>query len=184
MQVEHVAGVSLASRRTAQEQRHLAIGPGLLGQVVVDDERVLAAVAEILTHGAAGIGRDELHRRRFGGSRRNHDGVGHRAVLLELAHHVRDGRGLLPDRNIDAEQILALLVDDGINRDRRLAGLPVADDELALAAADGHHRVDRLQAGLHRLRHRLARDDPRRDLFDHVGHLGVDRAFAVDRSAE
>ena len=48
----------------------------------------------------------------------------------------------------------------------------------------GHHRVDRLQAGLHRLVHRLARDHARGDLLDHVRHLGVDRALAVDRLAE
>jgi hypothetical protein len=38
----------------------------------------------------------------------------------------------------------------------RLAGLAVADDQLALAAADVRHRVDRLDAGHHRLLHRLA----------------------------
>ena len=36
------------ARRAAQQQRHLAVGPGLLGQVVVNDERILAAVAEVL----------------------------------------------------------------------------------------------------------------------------------------
>ena len=39
------------------------------------------------------------------------------------------------------------------------AGLAVADDELTLAAADRDHRVDGLQAGLHRLGRRLALDD-------------------------
>ena len=41
-------------------------------------------------------------------------------------------------------------------RDGGLAGLPVADDQLALAAADGGHGVDGLDAGLHRLLDRLA----------------------------
>ena len=40
-----------------------------------------------------------------------------------------------------------------------LAGLAVADDQLALAAADRGHRVDRLDAGLQRLVHRLALHD-------------------------
>jgi hypothetical protein len=56
-----------------------------------------------------------------------------------------DRRRLLPDRDVDADQVLALLVDDRVDRDRRLAGLAVADDQLALAAADRHHRVDRLE---------------------------------------
>jgi hypothetical protein len=37
------------------------------------------------------------------------------------------------------------------SRRRGLAGLAVADDQLALAAADRDHRVDRLDAGLQRL---------------------------------
>ena len=54
MQVEHVAGIGFAARRAAQQQRHLAIGPGVLAQVVVDDQRVAAVVHELLAHGAAG----------------------------------------------------------------------------------------------------------------------------------
>ena len=54
------------------------------------------------------------------------------------------------------------LVEDRVDGDRRLAGAAVADDQLALAAADRDHRVDRLDAGLERLLHRLALDDARR----------------------
>src|SRR5690606_39071023 len=184
VQVEHVAGVRLASRRAAQQQRDLPVGPGLLGQVVVDDQRVLTAVAEVLAHRAARVGRQVLHRGRIGRAGCDDDGVGHRAGLFQLAHHVGDRRRLLADRDVDADQVLALLVDDRVDGDRGLAGLAVADDQLALAAADRHHRVDRLETRLHRLRHRLARDHARRDLLDDVGHLRVDRALAVDRLAE
>jgi hypothetical protein len=44
-----------------------------------------------------------------------------------------------------------LLVDDRVHRDGGLARLAVADDQLALAAADRDHRVDGLDAGLQRL---------------------------------
>ena len=37
MQIEHVAGIGFAARRAAQQQRHLAIGDGLLRQIVIDD---------------------------------------------------------------------------------------------------------------------------------------------------
>ena len=37
-----------------------------------------------------------------------------------------------------------LLVDDGVNGDGGLASLPVTDDQLTLATADGHKRVDSL----------------------------------------
>ena len=61
------------------------------------------------------------------------------------------GRLLLADRDVDALNAGGLLVDDRVDRHRGLAGLAVADDQLALAAADRDHRVDRLVAGLHRL---------------------------------
>ncbi len=89
-----------------------------------------------------------------------------------------------PIATYDAGHVLTLLVDDRVDRHGGLAGLAVADDQLALATADGHHRVDGLQAGLHRLVDGLAGDHARGDLLDHVGHLGVDRALAVDRLAQ
>ena len=39
-------------RRTTEKQRHLTVGNGLLGQIVVDDKSVLAVVTEPLSHGA------------------------------------------------------------------------------------------------------------------------------------
>src|SRR3546814_632843 len=60
MQVEHVARIGLAPRRAAQQQRHLAIGDGLLGQIVIDDDGMGTVVAEELAHGAARVGRQEL----------------------------------------------------------------------------------------------------------------------------
>ena len=47
VEVEDVAGVGFTSRRTTEQQGHLAIGHSLLGQVVVHDEGVLAVVAVI-----------------------------------------------------------------------------------------------------------------------------------------
>ena len=81
-------------------------------------------------------------------------------------HDRRDGRRLLADRDVDADDALALLVDDRVDGDGGLAGAAVADDQLALAAADRDHRVDRLDARLQRLLHRLADDDARRLALD------------------
>ena len=116
--------------------------------------------------------------------RRHHDGVPHRAVLLELAHHARDRGRLLADGDVDAVEAAVAIVDDGVDRHRGLAGLPVADDELALAAADGHHGVERLEAGLHRLADGLAGDDPGGHLLDRRVRLRLDRPLAVDRLSE
>ena len=116
----------------------------------------------------------------------------HRAGLFEGAADRRDGRALLADGDVDAAHLLlgvaglpvALLVDDRVDRDRRLAGLAVADDELALATADRGHRVDRLDAGLQRLVHRLALDDVGRLQLEGAAALGLDVAQTVDRRAE
>ena len=63
--------------------------------------------------------------------------------------------------------------------------LAVADDQLALAAADRNHRVDGLEARLQRLAHRLTEDDARSlALQGHVDLLPADVAEAVQRIAE
>src|SRR5690606_37087987 len=116
----------------------------------------------------------------------------HRAIFFELADDLRDGRALLADRDIDAIELLALvvagvgglLVDEGVDRDGGLAGLAIADDQFALAAADGDERVERLHAGLDGFVHRGARDDARRLDFDAHALVGLDRALAIDRVAE
>jgi len=76
------------------------------------------------------------------------------------------------------------LVDDGVEDDGGLAGLPVADDQLALPAPDGNHGVDGLDAGLQRLANRLAVQHARRDALQWVALLRGNRALAVYRLAE
>src|SRR5205807_4831557 len=96
------------------------------------------------------------------------------------------------DRDIDAIQldllvglgVERLLVQNGVERDRGLAGLAVADDQLALASADRGQRIDRLEAGRHRLVDRLARNDAGRLDVDALALVGLDRTLAVDGIAE
>ena len=112
------------------------------------------------------------------------DGVVERTVLGEGRDGLGDRRALLADGDVDALHAGSALVDDRVGGDGRLAGLAVADDELALAAPDRRHGVDDLYAGLERLGHRLARDDARRlDLEAALGGV-AERALAVDRLAE
>ena len=130
------------------------------------------------------VGRDELQRRHLARAGDDDRRVLHRAVLRELVDDAGDRRLLLPDRDVEAVNALALLVDDRVERDGRLAGLPVADDELALTAADRHHRVDGLDARLQRLLDRLAREDARRLHLDAAAVRRLDGALAVDRLPE
>jgi hypothetical protein len=65
------------------------------------------------------------------------DRVVHRACPRAACRPPGDRRLLLADGDVDADNVLALLVDDRVDGDGGLAGLAVADDQLALAAADG-----------------------------------------------
>ena len=167
MGVENVAGIGLTSGRPAHEQRQLAIGRGLLGQVVVDAQGVLALfVHEILGHGGAGVGSDVLQRGRVRGRGDHDDGVIHGPVAAQVLDHAGHGRFLLADGDVDADDVLFALIDDGVDGDGGLAGLAVADDQFALAAADGGHGVDGLEAGLQRLIDRLPARHAGSDRFD------------------
>src|SRR6202521_4014657 len=192
MQIEHVAGIGFATRRAAQQQRHLTVGHRLFRKIVIDDDGMHAVVAEIFAHGAAGERRDVLHRRRIGGGGRDDDRIFQCALLFQHLDELRNRRALLADRDVNAIQldllvaggVERLLVQDGVERDRGLAGLAVADDQLALAAADRDQRIDRLEAGCHRLVDRLARNDAGRLDVDPLALRRLDRALAVDRIAE
>ena len=107
-----------------------------------------------------------------------------RAVLADRLDDARDRRRLLTDGGIDANHVARFLVDDGIDGDGGLAGLAVADDEFALAAAERDHRVDDEEPGRQRPRHQRPVDDRRGGLF-HGGEMRRhDRALAVERRAE
>ena len=185
VEIEHVARVRFAARRAAKHERDRAVRGGLLREIVVHAERRLPLVVhEVLGHRASRVRRDVLHRRgiRRGGD--DDDRVVERARLSELLDGRRDRGLLLADRDVDAEYAGALLIDDRVDRDRRLADAAVADDELALSASDRDHRVDRLESRLERLLHRLANDDARRFRLDLARELRGDRSEAVDRIAE
>ena len=83
MQVENVTGVSLTTWRMTEKKRHLAVGHSLLGQIVIDDEGVLAVVTEPLAHCASREWSEVLERGGLRSSSGNNDGVFHRVVLLE-----------------------------------------------------------------------------------------------------
>src|SRR5580692_5061008 len=151
-----------------------------------------AVVAEKLAHRAAGKGRKKLHRGRVGSGGGDDNRVFERAVLLQNLGELSDCRTLLPNRDIDAVELLRLvvalvqrlLIKNRVQGDRGLARLPIPNDELALSATDRNHTVDRLKAGRHRLAHRLARYDAGRLDIDAGAFVSVDRTLAVNRIAQ
>ncbi len=161
MEIEYIAGICLATRRALENQRNLTVGHRLLGKVVVHDECVAAGIAEILADGYTGKRREVTHGGRLGSSGGNHNRIVKRSVLAQCLHYGGHRRCFLADGDIDTEHRLAglivlALVYDCVDGDGGFANLAVADDELALTAAYGHHRVDSLDTGLKRLLHRLA----------------------------
>ncbi len=110
--------------------------------------------------------------------------MAHGAGFSERLHDLRDRRALLADGAVDADQIVLGVVDDGVEQDGGLAGLAVADDQLALAAADGNHGVDGLEAGGHGLAHALAVDDAGGEALDGQSLGGGDGALVVDGHAQ
>ncbi len=105
-------------------------------------------------------------------------------MLAEDFHNAGRGAGPLAAGDVDADHVAPLLVDDRVESDGRLAGLPVADDQLALTAADGGHRVDRLDAGLQGLFDRLTGGDSRSDRLDGPAFVGDNRPLAVQGIAD
>ena len=162
----------------------MPVGPGVLGQIVVDDQHVLALLHKRLAHGASGVRCNELQRRGVGGTGVDHDGMVHGAVLFQYAHHLRHLALLLADGHVDADQIRFALVDDGVDGNGGLAGGAVADDQLALAAADGDHGIDGLDPGLNRGVHGFSHHYVGSRAFHRHGAVGGHRAFAVQRAAQ
>jgi len=184
VQVEHVARICLATGGSPQEQRHLAVGPGVFRKVIVDHQGIATLLHDLLTNGAASVGGQVLQGCRIGGVGCHDDGVVHGAVLLENGHDLGDACLLLADGDVDTDHVALALIDDGIHGDRGLAGLAVADDQLPLAAANWDHGVDSLDPGLDWGVDGLAQYHARGDPLDGAGLGGVDRALPVDRLAQ
>ena len=190
MKIEHIARISLTPGRTAENQGHLTVGNGLFRKVVIDNEGRTAGIAEIFPDGGSGERSVILKGRRIGCGCSYYDRVIHRSLGAEGLDDVGDRRTFLADCHIDAIdrlsfQVAGPLVDDGVDRDGRLACLTVSDYQLTLAASDRDHGIDGLQACLERFRDRLAVNHPGSFTFQrHLSQLAANAAQAVERNTE
>lgn len=192
VEVEDVSGVSLTSRRTTEQEGHLTVSDGLLGQVIEDDQGVLAVVTEPLSDGGTSEGGEVLKRSGLGSSGGDDDRVLHGIILLKGLNELRDGRTLLSDGDVHAVQlgllvvaiVPLLLVQDGVDGDSSLAGLTITDDELTLTTTDGNHGVDGLETSQHGLRHGLTGQDTGGLDLGTTTLGGLDGALAIDGVAE
>mmetsp|Transcript_27976 Transcript_27976/g.58799 ORF Transcript_27976/g.58799 Transcript_27976/m.58799 type:complete len:353 (-) Transcript_27976:577-1635(-) len=155
VEVEDISGVGLTPGGTTEEEGHLAVGHGLLGEIIVEDHGVLSVVAEEFSHSGSGVGSEELKRGGIGGSGGDDDAVVHGLLVIELSDELGDGGSLLSDSDVDTGQgvLLGLLVDNGVDGDGGLSGLTISNDQLTLSTADGDEGIDGLKPGEHGLRH-------------------------------
>ncbi len=128
MQIEDVARISLAPPRLTRQQRKFPAGRGMFGQVVTDDQPMIAQVAEPCRH-AGGRERRQPAQARLVGRGGHH---GDHAVGPAMAGHHRHA---LTDGDLDADRAAQGLGDQRIDRDRGPAGLTLANDQRALAPA-------------------------------------------------
>ena len=139
VQVENIAGICFASRRTTNQQRQSTVGNRMFGKVIIDNKHMLTLIHKVFAHGAAGIRRNILQGRKLRSCGAHYSGVSHGSVFLEVFNQRGHSRTLLANSNIDAKDIFAFLVDDRIRSNHSLTGLAVADNQLTLAAANGNH---------------------------------------------
>ena len=184
MNIKHVAGVGLAPRRLPGQQRDFPMRCGVFCHVVDDDQSMLAAIAEIFRHGEAGERREPLQAGSGRGARDDEDAAFWSAMSLNGVDDPFDRRGLLTDRNVDTNNVAGLLIDDAVDRNRRLADGAIPDNQLALAAPQGKHGIDDEQTGLHGFADEIAVDDCGRRSLHGVVAFGIDDRAPVERTAK
>ena len=139
---------------------------------------------EILAHRAACIRRDILQGARFGSGCRNNDGIIHSAGILQFIHKSGNRRSLLSDSDIDTDYILPLLVDNGIDSNRCLTGLSVADNQLSLSPSDRNHGVNGFDSSLQRLFNRLSFDNAGCRTFYSTELRALNGACSINRLSD
>jgi hypothetical protein len=97
----------------------------MMGEIVVNDQHVAAQLHEMLRDAGCGVWGDVGEARRIVPFGDNRDGVIHRVFFQEGGHGLRDGGSPLADGAINAHNILAMLIKDGVDRNGGFARLPV-----------------------------------------------------------
>ena len=156
----------------------------MLRQIVVYAEAGLALIHEVFSHGNTGIRSQVLQRSAVSSRSSYDDGVLHSAGFFEGLNHAGNGGSLLTDSDIDADTILVMLIEDGVNRDSRFTDTTVADDEFALAAPDRYEGIDCLEARLQRFLNRFAVCNTRCAVLNRTESVRLDVALAIDRTAD
>ena len=182
--VEDVAGKGFATGWPAKQQGKLAIGTGVLREVVVNNQHIAARFHEMLRDAGRGVRSDVGKTWRVVTLGHDNDGVIHRALLPQDGDGLCHGGSALANGTIDAHDILTSLVEDSVDRNGGFSRLPVTENELALAPADRNERIDNCQSGLERHGDGRAVHDGGGGAFDRQALARSHRALAIERPTE
>ncbi len=93
MNVKDIAGKSFATRRAAKQQTQLAIGPRVMGEIVVNDEHIPASLHEVLRNAGRGVGCNVGEAGRVVAFSYHNNGVIHGALFAQVGDDLGDGGG-------------------------------------------------------------------------------------------
>ena len=156
----------------------------MLGQIIVYDQYIFSLIHEILCQCGSGVRCHILKRCRIGCGG-NHNGcVFHGIMCFQSMNNLGYGRSFLTDCHINTFYIFALLVQNGINRNRSLTCLTVTDDQFSLSTSDWEHGVNGKNTCLHWYRYRFTIHNTRCFIFDRAVISGWDLSFSVNRRTQ
>merc|ERR1719215_1646799 len=129
------SGVGLTTGGTTEKKRHLTVGDGLLGKIIVEDHSVLSTVTEVFSHSSSGVRSEELQWSGIGGRGGDDDAVLHGFFLIQLTDKLGDGGSLLSHSHVDTGEglSLGLLVNNRVYGNSSLSGLTISNDQLTLS---------------------------------------------------
>ena len=113
MNVKNISWKGFASGWPAEQQGQFTIGPGVLGEVVINNQNIAPSLHEMFGNTGRRIGCDIGEPWWAVALRHDNHGVRHRTLLPQDCNGLRDGGGALPYRAIDAYNVLITLVQDG-----------------------------------------------------------------------
>ena len=164
--VEDIAGKGFTAGRTAKKKGQFPVRPGVIGEIVVNDEDVPALLHEKLGDACGRVGGYIGESRGLVPLGYHHHGIPESSPVTEDGHGLGHGSGSLSDRTVDAQDILPSLVQNSVEGDGGFSRLTVAEDQLPLPPAYGDEGIDYLDAGLEGFCYRRSVHDGHRRPFN------------------
>ncbi len=140
----------------------MPVCPGMTGNVVVNNQNITALFHKEFRNGCCGIGGNILQARGIISFGNHNNAVRQGIVTPQVVNHLGNAGTPLADGAVHTDDVLVVLVNDGVDGNCCFSGLAVTQDKFTLAPADGDKRIHHLDARLQRFFHRGPIHDLRR----------------------